>query len=263
MGQYLLPRIASHLDFRFRQRCYHHATPTGASRLCKFLDKGNEIVEGAGGKPPDTVEFLGISHQLIHEDKTRSALVKHIPERFRTGRNAPLICVFHIVIELGIFRGKGKLRCDFAPKSVDGDTRHIGRPFCFGRIERRADDDCHLHIFGKFLHFGCRKDSLHIFRLGGAQFTVEQMIKSQHTMGLAAAERSFKLNDRLPVAQTEPTKRLRQQSFHSCRYIGTGKEFHRVEIFGTSLATRYLGKVSGELCLPITSLRYIRMRTTH
>ena len=89
--------------------------------------------------------------------------------------------------------------------------------------------------------------------------SAHHVIERQHTVGFAAAECSFKLDNRFAALAGNPLERFYQQPSHAFRHIGTGKKLYRVSIFNSSLATGNLCQIRCKLSGTVTPFRNIRM----
>jgi len=83
------------------------------------------------------------------------------------------------------------------------------------------------------------------------------MVEREHTVGLAAAERRLKLNNRFAVLAADAAERLLQKPRHAFRNICTSKKLHWVAVFICTFATGNLGEVGSKLGVLIASLRHI------
>ena len=95
-------RIAADFDIGLRDRGHHKTVLAGPRRFGHLLDERDEVVKGSGRQSVCAIQFLCIGHQLVHQHQTGTAGVKQVLQRLRARRNALLISLFYIIVELRI-----------------------------------------------------------------------------------------------------------------------------------------------------------------
>ncbi len=71
-----LTSVTANFNIRLWDRRNYDAVIAGSGRLRDFLNECNKVIIGASGKSLNTIYFLGIRNQLIHQNKTRTAGVE-------------------------------------------------------------------------------------------------------------------------------------------------------------------------------------------
>ena len=191
-----LAGLAADFNGRLRDRSNHDAVIARARSLSNFLNKGDEVVIRASGQAGNAVEFLCISNQLVHQNQAMAALVQQRFQRFRSGGNTMPVSFTNQRIQVWATGRSHQLIGHLAPDRVDRITGQIGRVLLFVGVKGCTHQNRHI-CFRQFGQTGFIQNRLQAGNLIHRDTALDHMVQGQHTMGLAAAERCFQLDDRL------------------------------------------------------------------
>ena len=152
-------------------------------------------------------EFLGVGHQFVDEHHAGAAGVEKLLERGAARGDALFVGLLDDVEQPGIAGLDGKLIGHLAPNRVYGILGKVRRILFAGRVESRTNKNRHI-CFRQRLKSSSFHNRLQAGNMVNSNSSAHHVIERQHTVGFAAAECSFKLDNRFAALAGNPLERF-------------------------------------------------------
>ena len=204
-------------------------------RLGEGLGEGELGLEGAGGQVAFVVQLAGVGDILVDQDQGRAVVCQQLTEGV-AGVGGVLVVGAHAFVGSARFAvaasGMAQLPGKLAPQSAHLGAVRLGDWVAGRDAVADEDDSVDPRQFG---HFGSLHDVVDAVQLAGLRAR-EQVIESEHGVGLAAAEVGLQLHDGLAALAVQALQSICQQTCQALGQVGAAEEFGRVAVFGGTLA---------------------------
>ncbi len=236
---------------RRREADHEQAVVDRLRRFGEHLGEGELRLEATRRQVALVMELARVGDPLVDQDQAWPVLGQELAQRVAgTG------CTLVIRGDAGVPGGTPQLPGQLTPQRPHERPVRLGHGIARGDFVADEDDAPRRR---QLCGAGCPQrvvDARQLARRGAR----EQVVESEHRMGLAAAEVGLQLHDRIATLTAEPPYRSGQHSLEALGQIRPPEELGRVPVLCRPFAEVRLPEIGRELRLLVTAARHVLVR---